>query len=204
MITYLKNMEGWKHKDLNSKDFDSISRMALIPPDRTKTCDSSWIIGVSTTSIDFTTANVPVTTAGAEISTASPEVKTASTKQKGNKNKKDWSRRPAPRLQEDFDEEERQRIARVHEAARQLKRLSFDEIKDLFETTMRIVNTFVPIETEIRRGVPKLVADSSQVAVTESTKAGGTKRAAEEELGQQSSKNQKLDELSQEELQQIE
>ncbi|GJT02845.1 putative ribonuclease H-like domain-containing protein [Tanacetum coccineum] len=94
MITYLKNMEGWKHKDLNSKDFDSISRMALIPPDRTKTCDSSWIgrkiaqinedegitlvqMGVSTASIDFTTANVPVTTAGAEISTASPEVKTA-------------------------------------------------------------------------------------------------------------------------------
>ncbi|GJY64446.1 hypothetical protein Tco_0465906 [Tanacetum coccineum] len=24
MITYLKNMEGWKHKDLKSKDFDSI------------------------------------------------------------------------------------------------------------------------------------------------------------------------------------
>ncbi|GJX23939.1 hypothetical protein Tco_0228384 [Tanacetum coccineum] len=24
MITYLKNIEGWKHKDLKSKDFDSI------------------------------------------------------------------------------------------------------------------------------------------------------------------------------------
>ncbi|GJX52833.1 hypothetical protein Tco_0281202 [Tanacetum coccineum] len=85
----------------------------------------------------------------------------------------------------------------------QLKRLSFDEIKDLFETTMRRANTFVPMETEIRRGVPELVADSSQAAVTESTEAGGTKRAAEEELGQQSSKKQKLDELSQEELQQL-
>ncbi|GJY16673.1 hypothetical protein Tco_0387095 [Tanacetum coccineum] len=86
---------------------------------------------------------------------------------------------------------------------RQLKRLSFDEIKDLFKTTIRRTNTFVPMETEIRRGVPELVADSSQAAVTESTKAGGTKTAAEEELGQKSSKQQKSDELSQEELQQL-
>ncbi|GJW46290.1 hypothetical protein Tco_0077936 [Tanacetum coccineum] len=27
MITYLKNMEGWKHKDLISKDFDSIKEL---------------------------------------------------------------------------------------------------------------------------------------------------------------------------------
>ncbi|GJY57826.1 hypothetical protein Tco_1011805 [Tanacetum coccineum] len=27
MITYLKNMEGWKHKDLKSKDFDSIKEL---------------------------------------------------------------------------------------------------------------------------------------------------------------------------------
>ncbi|GJS54541.1 hypothetical protein Tco_0627903 [Tanacetum coccineum] len=85
----------------------------------------------------------------------------------------------------------------------QLKRISFDEITDLFETTLRRANTFVPMETEIRRGVPELVADSSQAAVTESTEAGGTKRAAEEELGQQSSKKQKFDELSQEELHQL-
>ncbi|GKA43553.1 hypothetical protein Tco_0736277 [Tanacetum coccineum] len=45
-----------------------------------------------------------------------------------------------------------------------------------------------------------IVADSSQAAVIESTQAGGTKRTAEEELGQQSSKKQKPDELSQEEL----
>ncbi|GJV00630.1 hypothetical protein Tco_1329900 [Tanacetum coccineum] len=83
----------------------------------------------------------------------------------------------------------------------QLKRLSFDEIKDLFETTMKRVNTFVPMETEVRRGLLELVADSSQAAVTVSTEAGGTKRAAEEELGQQSSKKQNPDKLSQEELQ---
>ncbi|GKA55301.1 hypothetical protein Tco_0754250 [Tanacetum coccineum] len=27
MITYLKNMEGWKHKYLKSKDFDSIKEL---------------------------------------------------------------------------------------------------------------------------------------------------------------------------------
>ncbi|GKB44384.1 hypothetical protein Tco_0889326 [Tanacetum coccineum] len=85
----------------------------------------------------------------------------------------------------------------------QLKKLSFDEIKDLFETTMRRVNTFVPMETEIRREFLKLVADSSQAAVTESTEAKGTKRAVEEELSQQSSKKKKPDELSQEELQKL-
>ncbi|GJT15166.1 hypothetical protein Tco_0873872 [Tanacetum coccineum] len=212
-------------------------------------------MGVSTASTDFTTANVPVTIAGAEISTASPKVKTA-----GDyvddiaAGSLMYIRRSAAKSK---DKEERQRIARAHEAAssfnieewediqarieadeeltqrakerrnkpptqaqqrtymsnnikhmenyklQQLKRLTFDEIKDLFETTMRRANTFVPMETKIRKGVLELVADSSQALVTESTKAGGTKRVAEEELGQQSSKKQKSDELSQEELQQL-
>ncbi|GJZ51854.1 hypothetical protein Tco_0606369, partial [Tanacetum coccineum] len=68
---------------------------------------------------------------------------------------------------------------------------------------MRRVSTFVPMETETRRGVPELVAVGSQEAVTESTEAGGTKRSAKEELDQQSSKKQKTYELSQEELQQL-
>nr|GFC50561.1 hypothetical protein [Tanacetum cinerariifolium] len=69
----------------------------------------------------------------------------------------------------------------------QLRSYSFDEIKTLFKTIMRRVNTFVPMETEVRRGVPKLVADSSQAAVRE---AQSTNRAAEKELGHQSSKKQ--------------
>ncbi|GJY24529.1 hypothetical protein Tco_0398187 [Tanacetum coccineum] len=125
----------------------------------------------------------------------------------------------------------------------QLKRLSFDELKNLFEATMRRVSTFVTMETEIRRGVPELVADMykdqkhlfgrkiesdlivvivkavdvvvvhdsvsytgstrSQEAVTESTKAGDTKRSTKEELDEQSSKKQKTDELLQEELQRL-
>ncbi|GJV81542.1 hypothetical protein Tco_1517412, partial [Tanacetum coccineum] len=87
----------------------------------------------------------------------------------------------------------------------QLRGYSFDEIKTLFETTMRSVNTFVPIESEVDKAVPELAAGSS-------------KRAAEEELDQESSKRHKTDEslelakeprdkeadeLSQEELQQM-
>ncbi|GJZ14748.1 hypothetical protein Tco_0550425 [Tanacetum coccineum] len=151
------------------------------------------------------------------------ESESAMTKTKRQQEQERLGLETTARLQEEFDKEERQRIARIHEVARsfyevewedirarleaseelQLKRPSFDEIKDLFETTMRRANTFVPMVTKIRRGVPELVADSSQAAVTESTEARGTKRAAEEKLGQQSSKKQKSDELSQEELQQL-
>ncbi|GJS13957.1 ribonuclease H-like domain-containing protein [Tanacetum coccineum] len=168
----------------------------------------------------------------------------------------------AVRLQAELKEEERQRIARVHEAASSfnveewediqarveadeelaqrlqaeeremyteaeqarmlvelinqkkahgksytvvVERYSFDKIKTLFKTTMRRVNTFVPIESEVDRAVPELAAGSS-------------KRDAKEELDQESSKRQKTgesselakeprdkeaDKLSQKELQQM-
>ncbi|GJW01843.1 hypothetical protein Tco_1557094 [Tanacetum coccineum] len=60
----------------------------------------------------------------------------------------------------------------------QLRGYSFDEIKNLFEIIMRRVHTFVPIESEIERVIPELAAGSS-------------KRDAEEELDQESSKRQK-------------
>ncbi|GJZ39081.1 hypothetical protein Tco_0585644 [Tanacetum coccineum] len=87
----------------------------------------------------------------------------------------------------------------------QLRGYSFNELKALFETTMRRVSTFVPIESEYDKAVPELAAGSS-------------KRVAEEELVQETSKRQKTgesselteeprdkedDELSQEELQQM-
>ncbi|GJV75184.1 hypothetical protein Tco_1506768, partial [Tanacetum coccineum] len=65
----------------------------------------------------------------------------------------------------------------------QLRGYSFDEIKTLFETTMRRVNTFVPIESEVNRAIPELAP-------------GSLKRDAEEELNQGSSKRQKTDESS--------
>ncbi|GJU81646.1 hypothetical protein Tco_1284011 [Tanacetum coccineum] len=81
----------------------------------------------------------------------------------------------------------------------QLKKLSFDEVKELFETTMKRVNTFTPMESDDT--VPKVVAGSSKID-------------AEQELNQESSKRQKIgegsepaeeskDELSQEQLQQL-
>ncbi|GJZ15704.1 hypothetical protein Tco_0551381 [Tanacetum coccineum] len=87
----------------------------------------------------------------------------------------------------------------------QLRGYSFDEIKTLFETTMRSINTFVSTESEVNRAVPELAVGSS-------------KRVTKEELDQESSKRQKnsesselaeeprdkeADELSQEELQQM-
>ncbi|GJW61082.1 hypothetical protein Tco_0110417 [Tanacetum coccineum] len=132
----------------------------------------------------------------------------------------------ALRLQEQLDEKERQRIARVHKEAstfnaeewdniqaqieadeelahklqaqereryskadkarllrmgshalQQLKKLSFDEIKELFETTMKRVNTFTPIESDDT--VPKVIGEGSEPA------------------------EESKDELSQEQLQQL-
>ncbi|GJR92741.1 hypothetical protein Tco_0264915 [Tanacetum coccineum] len=61
---------------------------------------------------------------------------------------------------------------------KQLKSYSFDEIKNLFETTIRSVHTFVPMESESERVIPKLAVGSS-------------KRDAEEELVQESPKRLK-------------
>ncbi|GJX24392.1 hypothetical protein Tco_0228837 [Tanacetum coccineum] len=63
----------------------------------------------------------------------------------------------------------------------QLRGYTFDEIKVLFEATMKRVNTFTPMESDDT--VPKVVAGSS-------------KRSAEEELGEESSKRQKIEEGS--------
>ncbi|GJW81843.1 hypothetical protein Tco_0145818 [Tanacetum coccineum] len=85
----------------------------------------------------------------------------------------------------------------------QLRGYSFDEIKVLFEATVKRVNTFTPIESD----------DTNSKVV-----AGSSKRSAEEELGEESLKRQKiregskpageskdkeLDELYQEQLQQL-
>ncbi|GJT80776.1 hypothetical protein Tco_1055118 [Tanacetum coccineum] len=176
---------------------------------------------------DVSTAK-PVSTSGVVVTTASSVAKD----------------KAAVRLQAKLKEEERQRIARAYKAASSfnvkerediqarveadkelaqrlqaeereiyieaeqarmlLRGYSFNEIKTLFDTTIRRVNTFFPIESEVDRAVLELAAGSS-------------KRDAEEELDQESSKRQKTaksselakepkdkeEELSQEELQQI-
>ncbi|GJR52483.1 putative ribonuclease H-like domain-containing protein [Tanacetum coccineum] len=65
----------------------------------------------------------------------------------------------------------------------QLKRLSFDKLKALFETTMRRVQTFHPIESEGDKIVPELTTRSS-------------KRDVEVELDHEGSKKQKTNEAS--------
>ncbi|GKB80103.1 hypothetical protein Tco_0946998 [Tanacetum coccineum] len=71
----------------------------------------------------------------------------------------------------------------------QLKRYSFDEIKELFETTMKNVNTFVPMENEDRGRASELAAGSSQATVTNSTEVGrsvkGQPDEEEKELSQE-------------------
>ncbi|GJS06781.1 zinc finger, CCHC-type containing protein [Tanacetum coccineum] len=78
----------------------------------------------------------------------------------------------------------------------QLKRYSFDELKELFETTMKNVNTFIPIETEDRGRASELAAGSSQVPITDSTEVGSSKRGAEVGLDHEGSKKQKTNEAS--------
>ncbi|GKA56101.1 hypothetical protein Tco_0755173 [Tanacetum coccineum] len=66
---------------------------------------------------------------------------------------------------------------------KQLKKLSFDEIRELFETTMKRVNTFIPMET-----ASELATGSAQAILTDSAKVGSSKRAAEAELDYKGSK----------------
>ncbi|GJT45726.1 hypothetical protein Tco_0954441 [Tanacetum coccineum] len=57
----------------------------------------------------------------------------------------------------------------------QLKRYSFDELKELFETTMKNVNTFVPIETEDRGRASELATGSSQATIIDSAEVRSSK-----------------------------
>ncbi|GJW96065.1 hypothetical protein Tco_0177873 [Tanacetum coccineum] len=243
-------------------------------------------VEVYTTEPDISTANVPVSIVGAKVSTAIPVVNTAAERQvyirRSAAKRKDKGKaimkedesiqkktklqleqerlgyEVALRLQEQLDEDERQRlqaeeigrysdankarlpVEMINERKRlfaqqrveqrrntpmtqaqqrtymcnyikhigshtpqQLKKLSLDEIKDLSESTMKRVKDFVPMKSD--RSAPKIAAGSS-------------KRDAEEELNQESSKRQKTgegsepteeskdkesDELSQEQLQQL-
>ncbi|GKB31085.1 hypothetical protein Tco_0870486 [Tanacetum coccineum] len=47
----------------------------------------------------------------------------------------------------------------------QLKRLSFDELKNLFEATMKRVKKFTPMESDVDRTIPKIADESSKRAV---------------------------------------
>nr|GEZ26567.1 hypothetical protein [Tanacetum cinerariifolium] len=94
--------------------------------------------------IESNTASTSITTVSINITTVEP-ITTQEQERLGFE--------AAVRLQAELDEEERQRIAK------QLRGYSFDEIKTLFETTIRRANT---IESEVDRAVPELAARSSK------------------------------------------
>ncbi|GJS09046.1 hypothetical protein Tco_0365842 [Tanacetum coccineum] len=87
----------------------------------------------------------------------------------------------------------------------QLKRYSFDELKALFETTMRRVQTFHPIESEGDKVVPELTTESLKRNAQEELDHEGSKR---QKIGESSEpdeepKDKDVDDLSQDELQQM-
>ncbi|GJS77710.1 hypothetical protein Tco_0727591 [Tanacetum coccineum] len=144
--------------------------------------------GISTASRLFSTAEESVSTIGASmpVSTAAAQSFT----------EEEWENIRArveadEELSRRLQAEERNKYSEVDQAKmlhmgshtlQQLKRYSFDELKELFETTMKNVNTFIPMETEDRERASKLATRSSQATITDSAEVGSSKRAAEAEL----------------------
>ncbi|GKA68578.1 hypothetical protein Tco_0768495 [Tanacetum coccineum] len=139
-------------------------------------------MGVSTASIDFTTANVPVTTAGAEISTASPEVKTAGDSVDDIAAESlVYIRRSLAKIKDKgkgIMEESESAMTKTKRQQEQ-ERLGLEIDVRLQEDNNEKGKYFYSNESDVERTVPKIAAES-------------TKRDAEEELGQQSSKKQKV------------
>ncbi|GKC92919.1 hypothetical protein Tco_1158361, partial [Tanacetum coccineum] len=88
---------------------------------------------------------------------------------------------------------------------KQLKSYYFDEIKNLFKTTMRRVHTFVPMESESERVIPELAdgssnRDAEKELVKESPKR---QKTGESLVPAEEPKNKEEEELSQERIQQM-
>nr|GEV76980.1 hypothetical protein [Tanacetum cinerariifolium] len=126
--------------------------------------------GISNASRLFSTTEESVSTAGASMPVSTAE--------------EEWEN---IRARVEADEELTQRLQAEERdkyrsyTLKQLKKLSFDEIKELFEATIRSINDFVPMESKDDKAVPKLAE---------------AKRDAEEELEHKESKKQKTSEAS--------
>ncbi|GKF22844.1 hypothetical protein Tco_0075166, partial [Tanacetum coccineum] len=97
------------------------------------------------------TAEPNISTAGAEVSTTSPEVKTAAESLKKTKLQQDQERlglEEALRLQEQLDEQERQRIARVQEEASTFNAEEWDNIQAQIETDEELAHKLQAQERE--------------------------------------------------------
>ncbi|GKC74552.1 hypothetical protein Tco_1120435 [Tanacetum coccineum] len=119
-------------------------------------------------------------TAGASVSTVGAS--SAKDKEIQSEEREMYSEAEKARLLAELINERKRYFANIgSHTLKQLKSYSFDEIKNLFETTMRRVHTFVLMESESERVILELAAGSS-------------KRDAEEELVQESPKRLKTGE----------
>ncbi|GJR31627.1 hypothetical protein Tco_1107859 [Tanacetum coccineum] len=84
---------------------------------------------------DISTANVPVSTAGAEVSTAAKSLVYIRRKRLGFEEPQ--------RLQEQFDEEERQRIASVHKEASTFKPEEWDNMQAKIKADEELTHRYV-------------------------------------------------------------
>nr|GEW06378.1 hypothetical protein [Tanacetum cinerariifolium] len=164
-------------------------------------------------------ASMPVSTAGMvqEVNINIPSPVVVKDKGKGKMEESKDERTKRTRLQEQqdrlaqsFTEEEWENIRARVEADEELtqrlqaeernKYSEVDQINELFETTMKRVNTFVPMETEVKGRASELAARSLQVIITNSSKVGSFKLAAEVELDYKGYKRQKTNEASGDDL----
>ncbi|GJR82463.1 putative ribonuclease H-like domain-containing protein [Tanacetum coccineum] len=144
--------------------------------------------GISTASRLFSTAEESVSTAGPSMSVSiagmvqEVNISIPSAVVIKDKARVEVDKELSRRLQA----EERNKYSEVDQA----------KILVLFETTMKNVNTFVPMETKDRGRASELAAGSSQETIIDSIEVGSSKRAVEAELNHEGSKRQKTNEAS--------
>ncbi|GJV57333.1 hypothetical protein Tco_1458338 [Tanacetum coccineum] len=193
--------------------------------------DKKWAVssdsgGISTTeeSVSTAGASMLVSTAGMvqEVNIIIPSPVIVKDKGKGKQSKRTKLQQEqerlgyeaAVRLQEELNEEERQRMAKVHEASQSFTEEEWENIRARVEADEELSKRLQSEE----RNKYKIAARSSQETITDSAEVGSSKRAAEVELDHEGSKKQKTNEalgsvqeqpkeeekeLSQEDLQQV-
>ncbi|GJT74876.1 hypothetical protein Tco_1041601 [Tanacetum coccineum] len=161
-------------------------------------------------------ASMPISTAGmvqeVNISIPSPVVIKDKSKSKMEESKDELTKRT--KLQQEQDrfgheateewENIRARVKADEELTQRLQgeeRNKYNEVdqakmllKELFETTMKNVNAFIPMEIEDRKRASELAVGRSQATITDSADVGSSKRAAGVELDHECSKKQKTNE----------
>ncbi|GJX15060.1 reverse transcriptase domain, reverse transcriptase zinc-binding domain protein [Tanacetum coccineum] len=168
-------------------------------------------------SISTAGASMPVSTAGmvqeVNISISSPVVIKYKGKGKMEESEDEQIKRTklqqeqdrlgheaAVRLQEELDEEERQRMARVHEAAQSFTEEEWENIQARVEADQELSRRLQVEErnkyNEVDQAKMLLAAGSSQATIIDSTKVGSSKRDAEAKLDHEGSKRQKTNEAS--------